>query len=328
MTIATIIAARDAERTIARAVRSALAEPEVSEVIVVDDASRDKTRTAALSADDRSGRLALISLDRNGGPAAARNIALARSRAPFLAVLDADDLFLPGRFAAMGFVEGTAPDCDAIADNILFASESTLPAARRLRPGGAGEGVLLGLETLISGNISKPRRPRGELGFLKPVFRRTFLEQHALAYNPALRLGEDYEFYVRLIALGGRFRVMWSCGYLAVERADSLSARHSAADLAALATADQHLLDSLPLGPDERAALLRHQAHVRAKHDQGRFLDMKRHAGLASALAAFRGEPARLARVLRAVAADKVKAWFPARSAPPGPRTLLQAGQL
>ncbi len=97
--ICVVIPAFDAAATIARAVRSALAEREVSEVIVVDDASRDATAAAAARADDGSGRLRLIRFDANRGPAAARNAAIAASRAPFVAILDADDYLVAGRFA-------------------------------------------------------------------------------------------------------------------------------------------------------------------------------------------------------------------------------------
>lgn len=328
--IAVIIAAHNAKRTIGRAVRSALRERQVVEVIVVDDASPDSTVAAARSADDGSNRLVVISLGENGGPAAARNLALEHCTAPYVAVLDADDFFLEGRFNAMGFASGSAPaNCDAVADNIVFASEDTLSEARQLSRNTTGSaGTLLSLEQVISGNISQPNQPRGELGFLKPVLRRAFIEQHGLRYNIGLRLGEDFEFYVRLIALGGRFRVVGSCGYLAVERSNSLSAVHSADDLAALVGADQALLETLTLSAREATALLRHQAHVRDKCDLQRFLDVKRERGLSAALTTFSGEPARLAKVVRGVAADKLRALRPALAAPRRPRMLLQANPL
>ena len=45
-------------------------------VIVVDDASPDATADQARAGDDGSGRLKVMRLDVNGGPAAARNLAL------------------------------------------------------------------------------------------------------------------------------------------------------------------------------------------------------------------------------------------------------------
>ena len=78
--ICVVIAAKDAAATIGRAIRSALAEAEVAEVVVVDDGSADGTGAAALAANDGTGRLAVLPLDRNRGPAFARNHAIDRLR--------------------------------------------------------------------------------------------------------------------------------------------------------------------------------------------------------------------------------------------------------
>ena len=58
--VCVIIAARNAARTIPAAIASALREPEVAEVVVVDDASTDDTAQVARAADDGSGRLSVM----------------------------------------------------------------------------------------------------------------------------------------------------------------------------------------------------------------------------------------------------------------------------
>lgn len=88
-----IIAAKNAADTIARAIASALAEPEATEVVVIDDGSTDDTAAAARGADDGTGRLNIVRFDENRGPAAARNHAISISRSPLLGILDADDFF-------------------------------------------------------------------------------------------------------------------------------------------------------------------------------------------------------------------------------------------
>ena len=123
--VSVVITARDAAATIGDAVRSALAEPEAAEVIVVDDASRDATTAAAEAAAGGDGRLKVIRCAVNVGPAAARNRALEAAAGAFVAVLDADDFLLPGRFARLLAV----PGWDMVADNILFVAESASPAA-------------------------------------------------------------------------------------------------------------------------------------------------------------------------------------------------------
>ena len=123
-TICVVIAAYNSAATIGRAVASALAQAETVEVIVVDDASTDATAAAARAADDGSGRLTVRCLAMNGGPSHARNLAIAASHATHIAVLDADDFFLPGRFAALL----TVPNWDMIADDI--AAKGERPDAR------------------------------------------------------------------------------------------------------------------------------------------------------------------------------------------------------
>ena len=113
--VCVVIAARNAEATIRRAVDSALQEERVAEIVVVDDGSSDATATIARDAEDGSGRLQVIELDCNRGPSFARNQAIAHSRAPLVAILDADDFFLAGRFKTM--LGGD--DWDLVADNII-----------------------------------------------------------------------------------------------------------------------------------------------------------------------------------------------------------------
>src|SRR5262245_20731537 len=118
--IAIIIPAYNASATIARAVISALREPEVSEVIVVDDGSIDDTVAQAVSVGDDSKRLKVIKLSKNHGPSAARKRVIAESKAAWIGILDADDFIMPKRFKAM---LAHADEADFIADDLWQVSE-------------------------------------------------------------------------------------------------------------------------------------------------------------------------------------------------------------
>ena len=315
--VCVIIAAWNAQATIARAVHSALQQSQVAEVMVVDDASSDRTAETAAGADDGSGRLHILRQARNAGPSAARNAAIAASGAPILTILDADDFYLPGRLAPLLAIAGW----DAIADNIVFISEASAdsfdpravaafdPAPRTLS-----------FAAFVEQNISRPNRPRAELGFVKPLIRRAFLEAHDLSYDETLRLGEDFALYARILAAGGRFDVVRHCGYVAVERAGSLSGSHSTADLEALLASDARL-EALPgLGMADRAALRHHAAQLAANFRLRRFLDDKQQRGLGAALRHAAGDPRALAGTLRAILRDKTD-WL--RPAPP-PRAAMR----
>ena len=299
--VCVIIAAKNAAGTIGVAIGSALREAAVHEVIVIDDGSTDHTARAAAAADDGSGRLRVITMEKNGGPAAARNHAIEVSRSPLIAILDADDFFFPRRFAPM-LQEG---EWDFVADNIAFTREAdgkTRPQPFEPR------GRRLSTLDFIEGNISQPGKKRGEIGFLKPVMRRSFLDAHGLRYDETLRLGEDYDLYLRALLKGARYTVIEHCGYGAVVRPDSLSGQHRTEDLRRLFKADQAILLEEPhLPADVATALKRHEKHIRDRYELRAFLDVKRQSGK---LAAFRHVTRNL-RALPAVAGgilrDKVQ---------------------
>jgi succinoglycan biosynthesis protein ExoU len=300
--ICVIIAAKNAAATIEEAVLSALREPEVGEVVVVDDGSSDDTAEAARRAEDGSGRLQVVSFSQNKGPSAARNHAIAISRSPLIAILDADDFFFAGRFKPML----AERDWDLIADNIAFihGAERTLepahfePRARRIS-----------LVEFVEGNISKRGLKRGEIGFLKPVIRREFLDKHGLRYNEDLRLGEDYEFYVRALAKGARYTVIEHCGYGAIVRPDSLSGSHRTEDIRRLYEADRALKAEPDLSSEARTAIARHEQHMRERYELRAFLDTKARSGKAAAIGWAARRPMSVPAIVAGIFFDKMEAF-------------------
>jgi glycosyltransferase involved in cell wall biosynthesis len=103
--ISVVMPAFNSERWIGEALTSVLSQahgtPERPdafdiEVLVIDDGSAD--RTAAVAA--AFGEPVRVVTVRNGGPARARNTGIALARGDFIAFLDADDVWLPGKLAA------------------------------------------------------------------------------------------------------------------------------------------------------------------------------------------------------------------------------------
>ena len=176
-----MIAAWRAAATIGRAVASALAQPEAAEVIVVDDASGDDgaTLAAARAADDGTGRLTLLEQPKNAGPAAARNAALKASTAPWIAVLDSDDFMEPGRLARLMAL--SEQGYDLIADDLLQTPEGQpVSAGKALWFRDNQTPIDISFGFFIDSNITRASRLRRELGFLKPLMRRSFLERRNL----------------------------------------------------------------------------------------------------------------------------------------------------
>ena len=95
-TVSVLVAAYNAEQTIALAVCSALAQTaHLHEVIVVDDASTDRTLDILHGIADS--RLRVLRQSARQGPGVARNRAMEAATGQWLAILDADDAFEPHR---------------------------------------------------------------------------------------------------------------------------------------------------------------------------------------------------------------------------------------
>ena len=92
--VSVIICVYNGEQYLSDAIRSVQDQEYAPiELIVVDDASTDGTATLARSFPD----VTLIELDENRGPSNARNIGIAAATGKYIAFLDADDLYLPGK---------------------------------------------------------------------------------------------------------------------------------------------------------------------------------------------------------------------------------------
>ncbi len=254
--VAILIAAYNAEATLARAISSALGEPEVTEVIVIDDASRDRTVEIANEAARGDARVRVLTQSVNAGPAAARNQGLAHAEAAWVGVLDADDYFQPGR---IGRLLGFADKADFIADALIRATGDGVVRAVDWGASDASSRQISFAE-FVENNVGGKKRPL-DLGFAKPLMRRALLDAHALTYRD-MRLGEDYELYARALALGARFVVTPAAGYISVEREGSLSKAHSEEDLRRLRDCDTALAQIRPLDAEERRALDSHRQSV------------------------------------------------------------------
>jgi glycosyltransferase involved in cell wall biosynthesis len=180
-TFSVVIAAHDAAGTIGEAVESALGQtlPPL-EVIVVDDGSTDGTPAALEPYLDR-----IVYLRKQrGGAASARNEALERARGDFLAVLDADDAYLPERLEALTELAVARPDLD------ILCTDAFLEVERR--PAGTfSEGCAF--------EIVDQRAAILERCFcVAPAYRRTTLLK-AGGFDESLRTGSDWECVIRLL---------------------------------------------------------------------------------------------------------------------------------
>jgi mycofactocin glycosyltransferase len=163
-------------------------------VIVVDDGSVDPTAVAGVC--DRHGA-ELVRCDRAGGPAAARNLALARVNTDYVAFLDSDCVPTPGWMARLAR-HLTDPSVGAVAPRIRAT-----PAAR---PASSCSRFAVCRSPLDMGARG------GDVGPSKPVryvpTAALLARTRALAggFDEALRYGEDVDLVWRIADAGWRVR--------------------------------------------------------------------------------------------------------------------------
>ncbi|HEX6147191.1 MAG TPA: glycosyltransferase family 2 protein [Acidimicrobiia bacterium] len=195
--VSVLMPALNAAETIEAAIGSVFAGSDVpAEILVADDGSTDGTVEMIGSMNDDRVKLLFTGGHRLGANAG-RNVGLDAARGEWIAFLDPDDTWLPGRLTALLDVAGRTGS-DWIADDILVVyvdsgnqvrATSTLFAQRGLSVSGTRP---LSLEDLI----------RYDLGVLQPLIRRSLLEDPKIRFpGPAT---SDFLFsFWSLDAAGG-----------------------------------------------------------------------------------------------------------------------------
>jgi len=118
---------------IARAIQSVLDQThQAFEVIVVDDGSKDIGPAVVAGFDDP--RIRLIR-QRNCGPGIARNRGIAEARHDLIALLDADDLFLPDHLEELALLHAMAPQAGLLSTKRLEISDAAYRRADPILPG-------------------------------------------------------------------------------------------------------------------------------------------------------------------------------------------------
>lgn len=235
-----IIPAFNAETTISASIAAAQEQTEANiEIIVVDDASRDNTPEIVRRLAERDRRIALIRVEQNAGPGAARNLGLARARGNWIALLDADDSCLPERLTVLLSL-GEARNADIVADNLLIIG-GEIAGRKLLDDQTLASERWLSASEFVKGNMGDGSRSPKTFGFLKPVFRTSFLRAHELCFSAA-RFAEDYLFYRDCLICGGKWLLTPRAMYSYVQRHGSLTHSHSAEDLTYLAAAERQAL--------------------------------------------------------------------------------------
>jgi hypothetical protein len=197
--ISVIVPTRNRPESVTRAVRSALDQtlPPHEVVVVVD--GPDSATVRGLE-DIGDSRVVIVELAENGGAARARNVGVSNSTGEWVAFLDDDDQWLPGKLRAQALRVTSATDRDhlVLGTGVELKRDSTSDWWPLRSPSP---------QERISDYLFVRRRP-GE-GFLATptiMLRREFAL--ACPFPEHLRNHEDYDWLIELEKAGGRFLVV------------------------------------------------------------------------------------------------------------------------
>lgn len=219
--ISVIIPAYNTEKYIAKAIKSVLQQTiDNLEIIIVDDASSDWT--VAIAKSFTNSRVKVLVNSENMGAAAARNRAIREANGKWIAVLDADDWYAPERLEKLVHIASTE-NADMIADDLYLIKEGEdAPWSTLIKE--SGECIrstkqidpVYFVETDVYGQ-------RGlHLGISKPLFRREFLIQNHIQYDPSIRMGQDFWLSLTCLVRGARFLLVPEPYYFYLSRSGSL----------------------------------------------------------------------------------------------------------
>jgi glycosyltransferase involved in cell wall biosynthesis len=163
------------------------------ELIVIDDCSADGTVAALRAVADP--RLSVAVLPRNLGACIALNHAVHRARGEYVAVLNSDDLFLPGRLERQVAFLDAQPNVGAVFTPAVLIGEDGEPHDGE----GHKDSILLRAENRTRHEWLRWMFYNGNALCHPSVLLRRSIYQQIGPYNPALAQLPDLEFWVRLL---------------------------------------------------------------------------------------------------------------------------------
>jgi glycosyltransferase involved in cell wall biosynthesis len=190
--VALIIATHNDERTIAACILSALNQTVAyREIVVVDDASTDRTPHVVAALRGHFPSLRVHTLRSKAGPAFARNWAIARCSAQFITTLDGDDILWPTKNEEESRLLGGGNEV-VFSDIVLEArrGHQRLDTSAYQGPGERALRRLARRSPYIPRDMVIPRSLHTQVG----------------GYDERLRLFEDFDLKMRLAAVPG---VVW-----------------------------------------------------------------------------------------------------------------------
>lgn len=199
-----IIPVYNAAKYVTQAVESALQQPETGEVLLIEDGSPDQSLQVCKKLASESTKVMLLqhSDGKNHGAGASRNLGIKNARFEFIAFLDADDYYLPGRFSVAGQIFDADLQTEGVYEAVRVHFENK--AAEKLW-GRNNRPLLITIPEQVPPDcLFESQSPVGKYLHCQTsgwVVRKTVFEKSGL-FDEHLRLHEDTVMFAKFAAVG------------------------------------------------------------------------------------------------------------------------------
>lgn len=191
--ISVIIPIYNAAQFLEESVRSAFNLPEVLEILLIEDGSKDHSKNIAEQlCKDFLGKIILLSHPNgaNLGAGASRNLGIQHAKGDYIAFLDADDYYLPNRFKKGLKILEENPEIDFVISPSMIDT--------------TGEYKFVEEKINNSQHFLFPAILTGKYGYFDTnsiLIKRTSLTNKNLTFNTQLKLHQDSELWLRITYL-------------------------------------------------------------------------------------------------------------------------------
>lgn len=202
MKVSVIIPVYNAASFVRKAVESALIQEETTEVLLIEDCSTDTSLNICKELEHEFEKVILLrhSDGKNHGAGASRNLGIERSSCEFVAFLDADDYYLPGRFTKDKEILINNPSIDGVYNALGSFYYSDNP---EVKLNFQHRELTTVKEKIPPERLFEEANPFGKKGYFsldtltvrKKVFKKIGY------FHPGLKVTQDTHFRIRLMAL-------------------------------------------------------------------------------------------------------------------------------
>ncbi len=207
MKISVIIPVFNADGYLEQAVKSALIQPETAEVILIEDGSTDSSLAICEELERQSNKVRLLRHTGGGnrGAGPSRNLGILNAKYDYIAFLDADDFYLPGRFETASRIFAQNPRAEGVygATGVHFETESARQAWLD-SPLHKGQKITTMKELIPPDRLFHALASESGMGVFHTnaiVVRRSLFEKTGL-FDEALSLHQDMVMWIKMAAMG------------------------------------------------------------------------------------------------------------------------------